>query len=117
MLIVSNVRVEGITPVEDDEVLLVDEELLVEDCDDELDDEVDEELDDEEVKGKEAVDTEDDELVEVEEVVCEDVVLIVDFTLDIAKYAAPAAINTITTMTAMISATLASPVFERFKLN
>lgn len=121
---VSNVRVEGIA--DEDEVLLVGDELLVEDCE-ELDEEEDEEVvdeldddddDDDEVKGKDAVDTEEEEDVElVSDIVGVDAVVVVDFTLEIATYAAPAAIKTITTMTATISAALERPVFERFKLN
>lgn len=120
---VSNVRVEGIA--DEDEVLLVGDELLVEDCeeldeeeDEEVVDELDDDDDDDEVKGKDAVDTEEEEDVElVSDIVGVDAVVVVDFTLEIATYAAPAAIKTITTMTATISAALERPVFERFKLN
>ncbi len=76
-------------------------------------------VEEEKLEEVDEIDDEDDELVVGGEtvVVSElEVVVVVDFTLEIATYAPPAAIRMITMTTTTISPTLLRPVLERFKL-
>lgn len=113
MLIVSKVSVEGTdTELEDDDELLevVDVIELEDEDDDVVEDELEEGPDDDEldVTAEEVVDTDCETMLVVGIVA----LVVVDFTLDIAKKIAPPAIKMITTTTATISAVLPSPVFE-----
>jgi len=117
VLIVSNVRVEGTGAdevEEDDDVVEDDDDELVLELE-ELDVTADED-DEEEVDTIDVVEEDGLEVVCTAVLVVAIVVLVVDFTLDIANNAAPATIKMITTTTATISAVLPSPVFARFKL-
>ena len=110
-MIVSKVSEDGTAELElllIVELLLVVKELVV----DELGEDKAELVEDIELDDKDEL-----EVVGETVVVCElEVVVDVDFTLEIARYAPPAAIKMMTITTTTISPTLLSPAFNRFKL-